>query len=144
MLQQSDLLVLCQFTSHYDADRIQLFHLGPSILVNSRKIAACHASGLRSCWLDYPDRSVFHAPRQEAWPRSRIHGPGWSLLQVSPHFMSLLTGSFDVWHPWAFFLRVPHLLPPRCMYRRTCTTVKRADRTSLVSLFARFHFFSQR
>lgn len=63
------------------------------------------AAGLRSCWLDHLNWSVFHASRQGAWLRSNMHGPSSVLdvggvisFQVSP-----LAGAFDPWHPRAFF-----------------------------------------
>lgn len=87
ILQLSGELVL-----HLSAILPQLSHLHPAVLVNSENCCMLvffffyrtfffffftvsiwqpnftkSASGLRSCWLDHPNWSVFRAPRQGAW-----------------------------------------------------------------------------
>lgn len=59
------------------------------------------ASGPRSCWRHHPTRTVFYAPRQEAWPPSSALGAGW---RRRCHIVSgELAANFDLWLPGGCF-----------------------------------------
>lgn len=77
------------------------------------------ASGLRSCWLDHPNWSVFHTPRQRGlatvqypWPSAgcwRCH-----LISSLRWQEALIYGTQE-----PFFFQAPHLVLPRCTDRWT-------------------------
>lgn len=90
-LQKQCRYITFQLFSHYCAEWVQLLSL--AILVNSQKIVACcffsqlftlsiwqsnfteSASGLRSCWLDHPNWSVFRTPCQKGTGHSPMCTP---------------------------------------------------------------------
>ena len=98
------------------------------------------APGLRSCWLDHLNWSVFHAPRQGGLATLQRARPSGVLGVGRCHLISSLSlaGAFDPWHPRGFFLvffcKPQHLVVPRCTGRwaRAALTVRRTDKKSLV------------
>lgn len=144
MLNVSDVQVLDLVLMYFS---LRHWH-SHSILVNSSKIVAVFflvnfltaqfhesASGLRSCWLDHPNRSVFHTP----FAKGLGNGPP-STAQCAGcwrcHFISGLRWQealiYGTQEP--FFFQAQHLVCHRCMDRWTCTAlaVKRTDKKSLV------------